>query len=134
MSTNNSSLLRNALYGNSVFCFLSGLDFALFSKPIAMFLGLSASWIIFVLGIGLMIYGADVFFFARKESINEGFAKFVIGADIAWVVGSVILIFSSLVDFSIAGKWAIAIIADIVLVFAIVQFIGLRRMSKMDWL
>jgi hypothetical protein len=128
MSTNNSSLLRNALYGNSIFCSTSGLAFAVFSGPIADFLGLSASWIILVLGIGLLLYGLEVFWFARKDSINQGFAKFVISADIVWVLGSLSLIFTNLVAFTSPGKWAIAIIADIVLVFAIAQYIGLRRM------
>lgn len=128
MSTNNSNLLRNALYGNSIFCSTSGLSFVIFSKPISNFLGLSTSWVILVLGIILVLYGLEVFVFARKEKISEGFAKFVIAADIAWVIGSAILIFSSLIPFTIAGKWAIAMIADIVLVFAIVQFVGLRKM------
>jgi hypothetical protein len=129
MSTNNSSLLRNALYGNSIFCSTSGLAFALFSKPISAFLGLSASWIILVLGVGLLLYGLEVFWFARKDNISEGFAKFVIGADIAWVLGSALLVFTNLVAFTSPGKWAIAIIADIVLAFAIVQYVGLRRMA-----
>lgn len=130
MSTNNSNLLRKALYGNSIFCTLSGLDFAIFSKPISSFLGLSTSWVILVLGIILVLYGIEVFIFARKEKISEGFAKFVIVADIAWVIGSAVLIFSNLVPLTIAGKWAIAIVADIVLVFAIVQSVGLRRLTK----
>ncbi|HSG43411.1 MAG TPA: hypothetical protein VLA72_09685 [Anaerolineales bacterium] len=130
MSTNNSSLLRNALYGNSIFCSTSGLAFTLFSKPIAAFLGLSASWVILVFGIGLLIYGFDVFVTSRKETISAGFAKFVIGADLAWVLGSAVLIFSNLVAFTTPGKWAIAIVADIVLVFAIVQYVGLRRMGN----
>ena len=130
MSTNNSSLLRNALYGNSIFCTTSGLAFTLFSGPIAAFLGLSVSWIILVLGIGLMLYGIEVFIFARKESISEGFAKLVIGADLAWVLGSAVLIFTNLVAFTPPGKWGIAIIADIVLAFAIVQYMGLRRMTN----
>jgi len=130
MSTNNSSLLRNALYGNSIFCSTSGLAFAIFAKPIAVFLGLSASWVILVLGIGLVLYGIQVFASARAETINHEFAKFVISADIAWVVGSVILIFTNLGAFTVAGKWGIATVADIVLVFAIVQFVGLSRLAK----
>jgi len=130
MSTNNSSLLRNALIGNSIFCTTSGVAFALFSAPIASFLGLSTSWVILVLGIGLALYGVEVFYFARKDSIDESFAKFVIGADVAWVIGSALLIFTTLVTFTTPGKWAIAIIADIVLVFAIAQYVGLKRMSK----
>jgi hypothetical protein len=76
-----------------------------------------------------LLYGLEVFWFARKDNISEGFAKFVIGADIAWVLGSALLVFTNLVAFTSPGKWAIAIIADIVLAFAIVQYVGLRRMA-----
>jgi len=130
MSINNSSLLRKALFGNSIFCATSGLVFTLFSNPIATFLGLQASVVILILGIVLFLYGIEVFIFARKGSINEPFARFVIGADIAWVLGSVVLIFTNLIAFTTPGKWGIAITADIVLVFAIVQFVGLRRMAN----
>jgi len=130
MSTNSSSLLRKALIGNSIFCTTSGLIFTMFSNSISAFLGIQASVVILILGIVLFLYGVEVFIFARKESINEPFARFVIGADIAWVIGSVVLIFTNLIVFATPGKWGIAIIADIVLVFAIVQFVGLRRMAN----
>ena len=130
MTTNNSSLLRNMLFGNSAFSFLSGLAFVLFSGAIANFLGISATWIILALGIGLILYGIEIFIAARAEPVNRGIAKFAVYADLAWVLGSAVLIFANLVDFSTAGKWAIAIVADIVLVFAILQFIGLRRLKS----
>ncbi|MEO5887682.1 MAG: hypothetical protein ABIQ77_08465 [Anaerolineales bacterium] len=130
MSTNNSSLLRNALYGNSAFSFTSGLAFMLFSKSIANFLGLSVSWIILALGVGLILYGIEVYLAARANPVNRDIATFAVYADLAWVLLSAVLIFANLVDFTTAGKWAIAIIADIVLVFAILQFVGLRRVSN----
>ena len=130
MSTNNSSLLRNALYGNSIFSFTSGLAFVLFSNAIATFLGLSASWVILALGAGLLLYGWQIYTAARAESINTGFAQFAVYADLAWVLGSAVLIFTNFVAFTTPGKWGIAIIADIVLVFAILQYVGLRRMAK----
>ena len=130
MSTNNSSLLRNALLGNSIFSFISGLGFVLFSNFITSFLGLSASWVILALGVGLIFYGWQIYSAVRKESINTEFAKFAIYSDLIWVVLSAILIFTGLVAFTTPGKWAIAIIADIVLVFAVLQYVGLRRMTK----
>lgn len=130
MSTNNSSLLKNALYGNSIFSFASGLAFVLFSKAIAAFLGLSASWVILALGVGLLLYGWQIFTAAKAEPINPGFAQFAVYADLAWVLGSAVLIFTNLVSFTTPGKWGIAIIADIVLVFAILQYAGLRRRAK----
>lgn len=130
MSTNNSSLLRNALYGNSIFSITSGLAFLLFSKAIANFLGLSASWVILVLGAGLVLYGWQIYSAAKAEPVNTGFVQFAVYADLAWVLGSVILIFTNLIAFTTPGKWGIAIIADIVLVFAILQYVGLRRMTN----
>ena len=129
MSTN-SSLLRNTLLGNSVFSFLSGAAALLFSKAIASFLGLAASWIILALGVGLIVYGAELYLAARAEPVHKGIAKFAVYADLAWVLGSAVLIFANLVPFTTAGKWAIAIIADVVLVFAILQYVGLRRVAR----
>ena len=130
MSTNNSYLLKNALFGNSAFSFISGLAAVLFSKAIANFLGLSVSWIILALGIGLILYGIEIFIAAKAEPVNKGVATFAVYADLAWVLGSAVLIFANLVDFTTAGKWVIAIVADIVLVFAILQFVGLRRLKN----
>jgi hypothetical protein len=130
MLTNNSSLLKNTLFGNSAFSFISGIAFLLFSKAIASFLGLAASWIILALGVGLIVYGIEIYLAAKAEPVHTGIAKFAIYADLAWVLGSAVLIFANLVPFTNAGKWTIAIIADIVLVFAIFQYVGLRRLAK----
>jgi hypothetical protein len=130
MSTNQSSLLRNTLFGNSVFSFLSGAAALLFSQAIASFLGLSASWIILVLGVGLLIYGVEIYLAARSEPVHTGIARFAVYADLAWVLASAVLIFANLVPFTTAGKWTIAIIADVVLVFAILQYVGLRRVLR----
>jgi hypothetical protein len=78
----------------------------------------------------LLLYGWQIYSAAKAENINRGFAQFAVYADLVWVLGSAILIFTSLVPFTTAGKWAIAIVADIVLVFAVLQFVGLRRMAR----
>jgi hypothetical protein len=130
MSTDNSSFLRNTLLGNSAFSFLSGFASIFFSRAIASFLGLSASWIILALGIGLILYGIEIYAGARANPVHKGIATIAVYADFAWVLASAVLIFANLVDFTMAGKWAIAIIADIVLVFAILQFVGLRRLNN----
>lgn len=125
-----SQLLRSALLGNSLFCFLSGLAFTLFPHQVSKYLGLLPHIVILVLGIGLMAYGLFVFFQSQKQPLSLPFARFAIAADLIWVMGSALLIFTSMVPFTTAGKWTIAIIADIVLVFAIVQYVGLRRIKN----
>lgn len=130
MLTNNPSFLKNALLSDSALSFLSGIAFLLFSKAIASFLGLPAAWIILTLGTGFIVYSIELFLAARAKPINTRIAKFAIYANLAWVLVSAFLIFANLVAFTTAGKWAIAIIADLVLVFAILQYIGLRRLVK----
>lgn len=130
MMTNNPSFLKNALLSDSALSFLSGIAFLLFSKAIAGFLGLPASWIILTLGIGFIVYSIELFLAARATPINTRIATFAMYANLAWVLVSAFLIFANLVAFTTAGKWAIAIIADLVLVFAILQYIGLRRLVK----
>ena len=58
------------------------------------------------------------------------FAWEVIALDVLWVLGSVLLIFTDLVPLSIGGKWTVALIADIVALFAILQYVGLRRQQS----
>jgi hypothetical protein len=123
-------LLRSALLGNSIFSLLSGLDFVLFSRPVAAFLGLSSPIVILVLGVILIVYAYVVFSQARTQPLDQSFARFAIVADLLWVIGSAVLIFTDLVAFTTAGKWTIAIIADVVLVFAIAQYVGLRRITN----
>jgi len=130
MLANHSSLLKNTLFSNSVFSFLSGVAFLLFSRAIAGFLGLSAPWIVLALGVGLLVYGIELYLAARAEPLNTGIANFAVYADLAWVLGSAVLIFANLVPLTTAGKWAIAIVADVVLVFAILQYVGLRRLAR----
>jgi len=50
--------------------------------------------------------------------------------DAVWVAGSYVLIF--IVPFSVAGKWTIALIAELVLAFAILQCVGIRRVRKSE--
>jgi len=78
----------------------------------------------------LIVYGVEIYLGARAEPVHMGIAKFAVYADLAWVLGSAVLVFANLVPFTTAGKWAIAIIADVVLVFAILQYVGLRRVAR----
>ena len=48
--------------------------------------------------------------------------------DVLWVLGSVALIFSNQIPLTVAGKWAVALVADVVALFAVLQYVGVRRM------
>ena len=48
--------------------------------------------------------------------------------NIAWVVASLAVIAAGWL--SAAGNWAVGLVADVVLIFAILQAVGLRRMGS----
>jgi len=124
------TLLRRALLGNSIFSTLSGLFFLLDAAPIAAFLGLDMPMMISFLGVNLLVFAAIVYKVATASPINRTFASVIVALDVAWVIGSIVLIFGHLVPLTTGGKWGIAIVADIVTLFAIAQYIGIRRMGK----
>lgn len=129
-TTAESSLLRKALIGNSIVSTVSGLLFIFDAAPIAAFLGLGSPLALRIIGVGLLPFAFFVYRTATAKPINFGAAISIVAGDLLWVVGSAVLIFTNLVPFTTGGKWAIAIVADIVLAFGIVQFFGIRKARK----
>ena len=56
-------------------------------------------------------------------------ANAILLMDIAWVVGSALLLFTGWVSFTTAGWWAVLLVADVVALFAILEFVGIRRLQ-----
>lgn len=65
---------------------------------------------------------------ARREKIKIVDAWIAVILDTVWVVGSYVLWFA--VRFSIGGKWAVAVVAELVFLFALVQWLGLRTVGR----
>ena len=124
------SLLQRVLLGNAAFSGLSGLLMVLAANPISQFLGLSNPLILAIVGIALLLYMPFLVWLANQTPVPSWMTWVVIELDVLWVIGSLILIFTSLVPLTTGGKWTIAITADIVAIFAILQYIGLRRQQR----
>ena len=52
----------------------------------------------------------------------------IIDGDLLWVAGSILLLLGGWLPMSMGGMWAVGIVADIVAIFAILQYVGWRRM------
>ncbi len=126
-SRSGSRLLRNTLWANSIFCALSGLLLSVGAGPITTFLGWSTFIPLLVIGIGLLLYSAWLFRILVGRPLDAGTGMVYAIADAAWVVASVILLLTNWVPFTLGGKWAIVIQAIIVADFAVLQFLGARR-------
>lgn len=120
-------LLRRVLQANMVFSGLSGLLLAVGAGPLSRWLGIPAAWILVVIGIGLLGFAWQLFQTAKQSPIDLGQANAILLMDVAWVIGSALLLFTGWVAFSTAGWWAVLLVADVVAAFAILEFVGIRR-------
>jgi hypothetical protein len=122
------ALLKKALMGNALFSILSGLAIVIANRWLVRFLGLPENVSLVILGIGLIAYAATLLFNARRPAIKITDAWVAVVMDLVWVVGSYVLIL--VVPFSVGGKWMIASVAELVLAFAILQWLGIRRIKS----
>jgi hypothetical protein len=120
--------LRKALIGNALFSTLSGVTILLAQGWVVRILGLPENISLAILGIGLLVFAATLVINARRQQVRTSDAWIVVLLDLAWVLGSYVLIF--VVPFSIEGKWVVGVVAELVSVFAVLQFVGIRRIEK----
>lgn len=125
-----SNLLSRVLQANGLFSGLSGIMLTFAAGPIATFLGLNSPMILVGIGIALILYAPALFYVAAQTPINRKLVMTAIILDVAWVIGSIDLLVTDWVPLTTVGWWAVAIVADIVAVFAIVQYYALRRQSE----
>ena len=125
-----SSFLRRVFKVDGTFSAISGVLFVVGAGPLAAFLGLNATWPLLVIGISLLLYGADLWYFATREQLNPAWVKVSIALDVAWIVASWLILLAGVPELTTAGKWAVAIVADAVMVVAILKYVGLRKMQK----
>lgn len=121
-------LLRRSLQANAVFSGLSGLVLLFAAGPISSLLGINQRAILIAIGVGLVLYAAGLLRNAQRAVPDPKEASIAVAMDLAWVVGSGIVI--ALGILTAAGNWVVAIVADIVLLFAILQFVGIRRLRR----
>ncbi|MEZ4658684.1 MAG: hypothetical protein R2911_14030 [Caldilineaceae bacterium] len=125
--------LRRVLQGNAAFSTLSGMLFVLDSQPVANFLGFTnpaAATYVLWLGISLLGWALFAYWVSTRPTLSRTAVFSVLAGDLLWVAGSIILLIRGWLPFSTAGYWAVAIVADMVALFAILQFVGWRRSSK----
>ena len=125
-------LLRRALMGNAVFSTLSGLTVLFAPGWVLRILGLSPDVSLVILGIGLIVFAASLVISARRQHLKTSDAWIAVLMDLSWVLGSYLLMF--VVPFSTGGKWVVGAVAELVLLFAVLQFVGIRRMQKSEQL
>jgi hypothetical protein len=127
MADDSSRLLRRALRANAVFSLLSGGFMLVADGLVAAILGAyTALGPIHFVGLNLVVFAGLLFWLASRDTIPAKAGLAVVGADLLWVLGSWGAMGAGWVTGQ--GWWAVAAVADVVLLFAIVQYVGVRRM------
>ena len=123
-----TNFLRRVLQADALASGLSGALLIVAAKPLAAFTGVSLPLPLILTGVFLLLYAGVLFQQAAQDTLSRRFVTAVIVINIAWVVGSGLILLTDLVPLTTAGKWAVALVADLVAVFAGLQFYGQRRM------
>ena len=136
MTASSDRLLRRTLWGNAAFSLISGAALTIFAGPFAAAAsseppalgGLELAIVLELLGIGVIGFGALCAWVASRRELPRGWVRAIFAADIAWVAGSA-LVLALPASWTTAGIAGIVVLALVVADLAILEYLGLRRLS-----
>ena len=120
-------MLRATLMTNGISTALFGLALLVAPGPLAPLLGVPGPGILAAAGAGLLVYAAGLFVTAAQQPISPAAAWTAIVMDVGWVIGSVILLEIGVL--TPIGSGLVSLVAAVVLVFAALQYRGVRRLT-----
>lgn len=120
--------LSFVLLGNAIFSLFSGFLIAKWNHVLVAWLGLPDTLSLLPTGIILILFGCLLVWITVRLDVMLPLVRTVIYADVGWVMGSAILIATGF--FGALGIPVAAIVAEIVLLFALFQYFGLRKIRN----
>ena len=124
-----SMFLYRVLMVDGIFAAVSGLAAILGAGAISALFELQNQNYLYLIGVLVFLYGIGLLLLSKPESDNRSIAKAAVFLNFSWVVLSYLGLLLGWLDVSTAGKWTIALVAEAVFVFGLLEFIGLRRLS-----
>ena len=122
------AVLRTVLKANAAFSLLGGVVAVAAGAVVADLLDVNV-WLVRVIGAGLVIFAADVWWVARRPANQiTTYARLVSAADASWVVGTVVVIALGLV--STAGAIVLAVVAAAVADFGALQWYASAKADR----
>ena len=126
-----NSLLRRAIQLDGLLGGIgSGAILTVAASPIASFMGLANSLPVLVIGLGLIAWGVALLWVSSHPVIERHYVMTIIAANALWVIGSLIILAADFFALTTGGRWAVLIVADVVVAFMITEYVGLRRAAK----
>lgn len=126
MSVTVTTFLRNALFADALVRGAAGIAMMLGAPLLAPFLSLPAE-LLFWAGVVLVPFVAMLIMIARRTTVSKLVLFDIIAINVLWVVGSLVLLVSGVVEPNLLGIAFVAAQALTVAAFAELQFVGMRR-------
>lgn len=114
--------LKSILLANAMFSGMSGVVMVLGHSSLADFIGLSEPLALIIIGLGLIVFSAFLFWLKAKTNPPAGLVATVVIQDGLWVLGSVLILLFKPFGMNYAGHLLIGVVAVVVLGFAVLQW------------
>ena len=129
-NTDRTSFLRRSLQLDGIASGLCGVLLLAAASPISALMGLADPSIARVVGALLMIYAAALLYNAARATVSRREAVAALVLNAGWVLGSALVILAG--PLTPVGNLAVAAVAAAVLLFAVLEAIGLTRLREMS--
>jgi hypothetical protein len=127
----NTHFLKNALRINAIFSSLCAVLILLFSVQIANLMGQFPYSILIALAIGLISFVILILSISENKKLDVKQAKIITFMDLSWVISSIILVILGSQWFTSNGIAIILIVAAIVGLLSLFQYIGLKKAAHL---
>jgi hypothetical protein len=121
------TILHTAFTINSLMSGACGLIFLAAGQRLGPLFALPPA-VLWALGAGLVAFAAHLAYVARQDVIGRGSALYFLVCDVAWVAASVVVLLGFPSLMTGVGRLVFALIADVVALVAVAEFVGYRRL------
>jgi hypothetical protein len=128
-NTDRASFLRRSLQLDGIASGLCGVLLVAAASPISAVIGLAEPGIAQVVGALLVVYAAALLWNGARATVSRAEALAAVVLNAGWVIGSAVVILAG--PLTLIGNLAVAAVAAAVLLFAVLEVVGLTRLREM---
>lgn len=128
-NTDRTSFLRRSLQLDGIASGLCGVLLVVAASPISALMGLADPSIARVVGALLMVYAAALLWNGERATVSRAEAVAAVVLNAGWVIGSAVVILAG--PLTLIGNLAVAGVAAAVLLFGVLEVVGLTRLREM---
>ena len=127
--TDRARFLRRSLQLDGIASGLCGVLLVAAASPISAVIGLAEPGIAQAVGALLVVYAAALLWNGARATVSRAEALAAVVLNAGWVIGSALVILAG--PLTLVGNLAVAAVAAAVLLFTMLEIVGLTRLREM---